>query len=118
MGEQETVDYLTVRVASYGHPDRVQRGHVQRLVRELTVSYGPVMVQDQGGRWWRWDQSARDPESGSRGCIVECYPPDLRLGQKPFKPKLLKNGGKSRPVAVSAPVVSLPARPELPFDDA
>lgn len=88
MPEQETVDYFTVRVGSWGDPEKLHAEHLRNLCRQLHVSFGPVMLQDKNGRWWRWSDTDRD-EQGSKGCLVECYPPDLKLGQKPFKPKPL-----------------------------
>lgn len=86
MAEQETVEYFTVRVASYGNPEKLAADHLERLCRDLSYSFhSGTMVQCSDGRWWRYEGSRRE---GDR--MVQCHPPELQLGQKPFKPKRLK----------------------------
>ena len=86
VSEQEVVNYLVVRIPSYGHPEKVAEQQLLEAAREAHTRYGDgAMVGTVDGKWWRYDRSRRE---GDR--MVQCYPPDLRMGQKPFKPKPLK----------------------------
>jgi hypothetical protein len=94
VAEQEVVSYLVLRIPSYGQPEKLERDHLEALTREAAMRYGKgAMVGDLNGKWWRHDTDRRDGDH-----LVECYPPDLRIGQKPFKPKPLK---KVRPEALA-----------------
>jgi len=94
--ERDVTTFFTVRVPSFGKPEKVEEDLLVSLHRALYNAIGEgVMIQKADGTWTRFDPLADDGHHpGHDVRLIACYPPEISLGgkgsnKKPPKQKVL-----------------------------